>query len=122
MGSVPPLLAFLLMTFSGWVHRRQLIVINVGSSVGRTLRKGLVPYGTSKAGLRHHSANFALELAEQKALRTFASSSSILEVWTPPCEMFVARGEGQNGSHCSQSRRTVLYPTGSRVDYERHGI
>ena len=27
MGSVPPLLAFLLMAFSGWVHRRQLIVI-----------------------------------------------------------------------------------------------
>jgi hypothetical protein len=27
MGCVPPLLAFLLMTFSGWVHRRQLIVI-----------------------------------------------------------------------------------------------
>ena len=27
MGPMPPLLAFLLMTFSGWVHRRQLIVI-----------------------------------------------------------------------------------------------
>src|ERR1035437_7253969 len=27
MGSVPPLLAFLLMVVSGWVHRRQLIVI-----------------------------------------------------------------------------------------------
>jgi hypothetical protein len=27
MGSVPLLLACLLMAFSGWVHRRQLIVI-----------------------------------------------------------------------------------------------
>src|SRR4029077_2749441 len=27
MGSVPPLLTFLLMVISGWVHRRQLIVI-----------------------------------------------------------------------------------------------
>jgi NAD(P)-dependent dehydrogenase (short-subunit alcohol dehydrogenase family) len=43
---------------------RRGIVINVGSSAGRTLRTGMVPYGTSKAGLRHHSANFAVELAE----------------------------------------------------------
>jgi hypothetical protein len=27
MGSVPPLLAFLLMVVSGWVHRHQLMVI-----------------------------------------------------------------------------------------------
>jgi hypothetical protein len=27
MGSVPPLLTFLLMMVSGWVHRRQLMVI-----------------------------------------------------------------------------------------------
>jgi len=27
MGSVPPLLTFLLMIVSGWVQRRQLIVI-----------------------------------------------------------------------------------------------
>jgi hypothetical protein len=27
MGSVPPLLTFLLMVVSGWVHRQQLIVI-----------------------------------------------------------------------------------------------
>jgi 3-oxoacyl-[acyl-carrier protein] reductase len=43
---------------------RRGIVINVGSSWGRTLRTGHVPYSTSKAGLRHHSANFALELTE----------------------------------------------------------
>jgi NAD(P)-dependent dehydrogenase (short-subunit alcohol dehydrogenase family) len=43
---------------------RNGIVINIGSSAGRTLRTGLVPYGTSKAGLRHHSANFALEPTE----------------------------------------------------------
>jgi hypothetical protein len=28
MGSVPPLLSFLLMIAAGWVHRHQLIVIN----------------------------------------------------------------------------------------------
>ena len=27
MGSVPPLLSFLLMVVSGWAHRNQLIVI-----------------------------------------------------------------------------------------------
>jgi hypothetical protein len=27
MGSVPPLLSFLLMMVSGWVHRHQLLVI-----------------------------------------------------------------------------------------------
>lgn len=43
---------------------RNGLVINVGSSAGRTLRTGMVPYGTSKAGLRHHSANFAVELGE----------------------------------------------------------
>jgi hypothetical protein len=29
MGSVPPLLSFLLMVVSGWVHRHQLIVIDL---------------------------------------------------------------------------------------------
>jgi NAD(P)-dependent dehydrogenase (short-subunit alcohol dehydrogenase family) len=51
------------------------IVINVGTSAGRTLRTGLVPYGTSKAGLLHHSANFALELTEMEGftgVRAFA--------------------------------------------------
>jgi NAD(P)-dependent dehydrogenase (short-subunit alcohol dehydrogenase family) len=43
---------------------RSGVVINVGSSAGRTLRTGLVPYGTSKVGLRHHSANLVVELVE----------------------------------------------------------
>jgi hypothetical protein len=39
MGSVPPLLAFLLMTFSGcWVHRRQLIVIEFLQAENRMLK------------------------------------------------------------------------------------
>jgi transposase InsO family protein len=41
MGSVPPLLAFLLMTFSGWVHRRQLIVIEFLQAENRMLKQRL---------------------------------------------------------------------------------
>jgi 3-oxoacyl-[acyl-carrier protein] reductase len=57
------------------MKHRSGIVINVGSIAGRTLRPGLVPYSTSKAGLRHHSANFALELADMEGfagVRVFA--------------------------------------------------
>ena len=57
------------------MKHRSGIVINVGSIAGRTLRPGLVPYSTSKAGLRHHSANFALELAAMEGfagVRVFA--------------------------------------------------
>src|SRR5450755_3683620 len=38
MGSVPPLLAFLLMVVSGWVHRRQLIVIEFLQAENRLLK------------------------------------------------------------------------------------
>ena len=38
MGSVPPLLAYLLMMVSGWVHRRQLIVIEYLQAENRLLR------------------------------------------------------------------------------------
>jgi hypothetical protein len=38
MGSVPPLLAYLLMIVSGWVHRRQLIVIEYLQAENRLLR------------------------------------------------------------------------------------
>jgi hypothetical protein len=41
MGSVPPLLAFLLMTFSGWVHRRQLTVIEFLQAENRMLKERL---------------------------------------------------------------------------------
>jgi len=41
MGSVPPLLAFLLMAFSGWVHRRQLIVIEFLQAENRMLKERL---------------------------------------------------------------------------------
>jgi NAD(P)-dependent dehydrogenase (short-subunit alcohol dehydrogenase family) len=45
---------------------RHGMVINVGSRVGRIVRTGLVAYGTSKAGLRHLSANIAVEFAEME--------------------------------------------------------
>ena len=41
MGSVPPLLAFLLMVVSGWVHRQQLIVIEYLQAENRLLRERL---------------------------------------------------------------------------------
>jgi len=41
MGSVPPLLSFLLMVVSGWVHRRQLIVIEFFQAENRMLKERL---------------------------------------------------------------------------------
>ncbi len=41
MGSVPPLLTFLLMVVSGWVHRRHLIVIEFLQSENRLLEERL---------------------------------------------------------------------------------
>ncbi len=41
MGSVPPLLTFLLMIVSGWVHRRQLIVIEFLQAENRMLKDRL---------------------------------------------------------------------------------
>ena len=41
MGSVPPLLTFLLMVVSGWVHRRQLVVIEFLQAENRLLKERL---------------------------------------------------------------------------------
>jgi putative transposase len=41
MGSVPPLLTFVLMVVSGWVHRRQLIVIEFLQAENRLLKARL---------------------------------------------------------------------------------
>lgn len=41
MGSVPPLLTFLLMVVSGWVHRQQLIVIDYLQAENRLLKERL---------------------------------------------------------------------------------
>jgi len=41
MGPVPPLLTFLLMFASGWVHRRQLIVIEFLQAENRMLKERL---------------------------------------------------------------------------------
>jgi len=41
MGSVPPLLTFLLMIISGWVHRRQLILIEYLQAENRLLKERL---------------------------------------------------------------------------------
>jgi NAD(P)-dependent dehydrogenase (short-subunit alcohol dehydrogenase family) len=54
---------------------RRGMVINVASSMGRSIRPGMLPYATSKAGLRHHSAKLAVELAdmeEYSGVRVFA--------------------------------------------------
>jgi hypothetical protein len=42
MGSVPPLLAFLLMTFSGWVRRRQLMLRDTHATAFRIAEFGLL--------------------------------------------------------------------------------
>ena len=41
MGSVPPLLTFLLMIVSGWVHRQQLIVTEYLQAENRLLKDRL---------------------------------------------------------------------------------
>jgi hypothetical protein len=41
MASVPPLLSFLLMIAAGWVHRRQLIVIEFLQAENRLLKDRL---------------------------------------------------------------------------------
>ena len=41
MGSAPPLLAFLLMVVSGWVHRQQMIVIEYLQTENRLLQERL---------------------------------------------------------------------------------
>ena len=41
MGSMPPLLTFLLMVVSGWVHRQQLIVIEYLQAENRLLKERL---------------------------------------------------------------------------------
>jgi hypothetical protein len=41
MGSVPPLLSFLLMMLSGWVHRHQLLVIEFLQAENRLLKEWL---------------------------------------------------------------------------------
>ena len=41
MGSVPPLLSFLLMVVSGWVHRHQLLVIEFLQAENRLLKERL---------------------------------------------------------------------------------
>ena len=41
MGSVPPLLSFLLMIVSGWVHRHQLLVIEFLQAENRLLKERL---------------------------------------------------------------------------------
>ena len=41
MGSVPPLLTFLLMVVSGWVQRRQLILIEFLQAENRLLKECL---------------------------------------------------------------------------------
>ena len=41
MGSVPPLLSFLLVIVSGWVHRHQLLVIEFLQAENRLLKERL---------------------------------------------------------------------------------
>src|ERR1700732_3183387 len=41
MGSAPPLLSFLLMLVSGWVHRHQLLVIEFLQAENRLLKERL---------------------------------------------------------------------------------
>jgi hypothetical protein len=63
MGTVPPLLAFLLIIVSGWVHRRQLIVIEYLQAENRLLRARL-----SGKRIRFSDAERALLARKAKAV------------------------------------------------------
>ena len=64
MGSMPPLLlSFLLMVVSGWVHRHQLIVIEVLRAENQVLKKRL--HGKR---IRFTSAERALLARKAKAV------------------------------------------------------
>jgi putative transposase len=63
MGSVPPLLTFLLMMTSGWVHRRQLIVIEYLQAENRLLKARL-----SGKRIRFTDADRALLARKAKAV------------------------------------------------------
>src|SRR5258706_11971100 len=63
MGSVPPLLTFLLMVVSGWVHRQQLIVIEYLQAENRLLKERL-----RKKRIRFTDAERALLARKAKAV------------------------------------------------------
>jgi putative transposase len=63
MGSVPPLCAYLLMVVSGWVHRRQLIVIEFLQAENRLLKARL-----SGKRIRFTDAERALLARKAKAV------------------------------------------------------
>jgi putative transposase len=63
MGSVPPLLSFLLMVVSGWVHRHQLTVIEFLQAENRLLKEKL-----GRKRLRFTDAERALLARKAKAV------------------------------------------------------
>ena len=63
MGSMPPLLAFLLMVVSGWVHRHQLLVIEFLEAENRLLKERL-----SGKRIRFTDAERALLARKAKAV------------------------------------------------------
>ena len=63
MGSVPPLLTYLLLIVSGWVHRRQLLVIEFLQAENRLLKERL-----SGKRIRFTEAERALLARKAKAL------------------------------------------------------
>src|SRR6266481_6301199 len=64
MGSLPPLLTFLLMVVSGWVHRQQLIVIEFLQAENQLLKERL-----RGRRLRFTDAERALLARKAKAVR-----------------------------------------------------
>ena len=72
MGSVPPLFTFLLMIIAGWVHRRQLIVIEFLQAENQLLKERL-----RGKGVRFSDAERALLARKAKAVGRKRCSSSI---------------------------------------------
>src|SRR3982750_788523 len=98
MGSVPPLLSFLLMIAAGWVHRHQLIVIEFLQAENRLLKDRL-----RGRRIRFTDAERALLARKAKAVgrkallehHSFAGHSVAVASATGCAEMELRRATGR---------------------------
>jgi len=77
MGSVPPLLSFLLMIAAGWVHRHQLIVIEFLQAENRLLKDRRIRFTDAERALLARKAK-ALGRKALLELDTIVSPDTVL--------------------------------------------
>src|SRR5215468_4866831 len=103
MGSVPPLLSFLLMIAAGWVHRHQLIVIEFLQAENRLLKDRL-----RGKRIRFTDAERALLARKAKAVGRSAGTGEIVSSDTLlrlPSDTTCARISSPNVCRAASPRR-----------------